>query len=124
MVLARRGDEYSIRVGGVELMNSHNHQSEDELGRIACDVVKTIPDAIVLDVDNGPDELFEPNAKLYRLEGLIAAKRALVDGGALVVWSAFESPTFTRWLSDAGYRAECLVVKAYGVHHYIWLART
>ncbi|MGN6104667.1 MAG: spermidine synthase [Kofleriaceae bacterium] len=36
MVLSRRGADYSIRVAGVELMNSQNHGSEDELGRLTC----------------------------------------------------------------------------------------
>src|SRR5438067_6685035 len=143
MTLSRRGDDFSIRVRGVELMNSHNHESEDELGRRACalvkgvtkpriligglglgftlravldgcagsvDVVELVPavvrwnrtvlgelagrplddprvtvieddvahviatrtgyHAIVLDVDNGPDELFTSNAKLYARTGL------------------------------------------------------
>jgi spermidine synthase len=37
MVLWRRKDEYSIRVRGIELMNSHNHGSEDELGKATCE---------------------------------------------------------------------------------------
>jgi spermidine synthase len=36
LTLWRRGDELSIRVGGDELMNSRQHFSEDELGRLAC----------------------------------------------------------------------------------------
>ena len=36
LVLYRRGDEWSIRVRRVELMNSRNHISEDELGRMTC----------------------------------------------------------------------------------------
>jgi spermidine synthase len=34
LVLSRRENQFSIRVAGVELMNSHNHWSEDELGRL------------------------------------------------------------------------------------------
>jgi spermidine synthase len=36
LTLWRRGDELSIRIGGNELMNSRQHHSEDELGRLAC----------------------------------------------------------------------------------------
>ncbi len=36
LALWRRGDELSIRIGGLELMNSRQHHSEDELGRLAC----------------------------------------------------------------------------------------
>ncbi len=48
MVLARRGEDFSIRVAGVELMNSGNHGSEDELGRIAGAVVAKIPEPRLL----------------------------------------------------------------------------
>ncbi len=37
MVLYQRDEEFSIRVGGVELMNSHNHGSEDDLGQMSCE---------------------------------------------------------------------------------------
>lgn len=36
LTLWRRGDELAIRIGGNELMNSRQHHSEDELGRLAC----------------------------------------------------------------------------------------
>ena len=42
IVLTRRGEDYSIRVNGIELMSSRNHQSEDELGRIACAQLKSL----------------------------------------------------------------------------------
>ena len=37
MYLYRRGDEYSIRVGHHELMNSREHGSEDALATLVCD---------------------------------------------------------------------------------------
>jgi spermidine synthase len=36
LTLWQRGDELAIRIGGIELMNSRQHHSEDELGRLAC----------------------------------------------------------------------------------------
>ena len=36
LVLARRGDEFALRVGGAELMNSRQHTSEDMLARLGC----------------------------------------------------------------------------------------
>jgi spermidine synthase len=44
--LHRRGDEFSIRVGTYELMNSRVHASEDALASLVCARVK--PDAQVL----------------------------------------------------------------------------
>jgi spermidine synthase len=46
-------------------------------------------DAILLDVDNGPEALTHvSNDELYSLGGLSAARMALRPGGILAVWSA------------------------------------
>lgn len=42
LVLARRGEEYSIRVDGYELMSSRAHGSEEELARLACDRIRGV----------------------------------------------------------------------------------
>ena len=199
LVLAKRGEEYSIRVGGVELMNSRDHSSEDALGRETVarleataprvligglgfgftlraaldalpasahvDVVELVPalvrwnrtllaslanepladprvtvieedvanviararnyDAIILDVDNGPDAVYEGNAGLYKRRGLEAARRALAPGGVLAVWSAFASTTFTHWLRETGFATELVTLKSKfkgGPKHYVWFA--
>jgi spermidine synthase len=36
LVLARRGEEFALRLGGAELMNSRQHTSEDMLARLGC----------------------------------------------------------------------------------------
>ena len=55
--------------------------------------------AIMLDVDNGPSAFHgEENESLYTLEGLLAAKAALKDGGVLAVWSAYPDKKFTKLL--------------------------
>jgi spermidine synthase len=200
LVLARRGNEYSIRVGGIELMNSRDHSSEDALGRqtverlsrkrprvmigglgmgftlraaldalpadARVDVVEIVPalvrwnrgelgalanqpladprvtviegdvadaikaardhDAIILDVDNGPDAVYEGNAGLYKRNGLAAAKAALAPGGWLAVWSSFASNTFTHWLREVGFTVELVTMKSKfksGPTHYVWFAQ-
>ena len=61
-------------------------------------------DAILLDVDNGPDGLTRPdNDGLYSDAGLRSARRALAPGGALAVWSAAPSPAFAERLSRSGF---------------------
>ncbi len=199
LVLSQHGQQFSIRVAGVELMSSVNHGSEDELGtrsasliksasprvligglgmgftlRAALDalpaaarveIVELVPsvvrwnrtvygqlanhplqdprvtlieedvahvierghdyDAIVLDVDNGPDGVYRDNRGLYQQRGIDAAYGALAPGGLLAVWSCFESPTFTRWLRAAGFAVDLRNIKAKykgGPRHCIWFA--
>lgn len=84
-------------------------------------------DAILLDVDNGPDGLTTPsNDRLYSAAGLAAAKAALKSGGILAIWSAAPDVAFTRRLRDAGFLVEEVAVKARdngkGPRHVIWFA--
>jgi len=85
-------------------------------------------DAILLDVDNGPDGLTAPaNDRLYSSAGLAVAKAALKPGGILAIWSAAPDAAFTRRLRDAGFAVEEVAVKARdngkGPRHVIWFAR-
>lgn len=85
-------------------------------------------DAILLDVDNGPDGLVRAeNDRLYSPDGLRAAKAALRPGGILAVWSAGSDAAFTRRLGSAGFRVEEVAVRARsngkGPRHVIWFAR-
>src|SRR5690606_20553772 len=69
-------------------------------------------DAILLDLDNGPDALTAPqNASLYQHEGLTALRSALQPGGVLGVWSAYESPAFETRLRRARFQAETVGVR-------------
>ena len=85
-------------------------------------------DAILLDVDNGPDGLTrDANDRLYSMRGLAAARGALKPGGILAVWSAGSDPTFTRRLTASGFAVEEVAVRARqngkGPRHVIWFAR-
>ena len=84
-------------------------------------------DAILLDVDNGPDGLMvEANDRLYDHAGLSHAKAALRPGGVLAVWSAGPDRNFTQRLRQAGFAVEEKTVRARagagGAKHMIWLA--
>jgi spermidine synthase len=90
-------------------------------------------DAILLDVDNGPDGLVRAdNRRIYARSGLDAARRALRPGGILAVWSAARDPKFVRRLEDCGFEVEEVEVRARvdaegkgkGPRHTIWFART
>ena len=84
-------------------------------------------DAIMLDVDNGPDGLTrEANDGLYTARGLAAARAALRPGGILAVWSAGADAAFTRRLGQAGFAVDEVRVRARdngkGPTHVIWFA--
>lgn len=89
---------------------------------------KALYDAILLDVDNGPDALaHDRNEGLYRGRGLSEAHRALRPGGVLAVWSFSDDDAFTRRLKAAGFSARVERVpasrKGRGRNHYVWVAR-
>ncbi len=83
-------------------------------------------DAILLDVDNGPDGLTRSgNDRLYGPAGLAASLRALTPGGILGVWSQGADPAFTARLGRVGFQVEEMRVKAgrgRGTKHVLWFA--
>jgi len=84
-------------------------------------------DAIVLDVDNGPDGLTRiGNDWLYTKAGLNAAHAALKPSGLLAVWSASPDSAFSRLLRQTGFTVEEVTARARGTkggsRHMIWLA--
>lgn len=200
--LLRRGDEFSIRVGRAELMNSRLSGSEEALATLAAarlagrarpevliggygmgftlraalrafprearitvaelapavvawargpmaamtgdclddprvaivedDVARLIRDrragwdAILLDVDNGPEAMTSAaNDGLYGAEGLAVAHAALKPGGVLAVWSAVPDRAFAKRFGMAGFTVEDERVRAHagksGARHVIWL---
>ncbi|PRQ04281.1 spermidine synthase [Enhygromyxa salina] len=85
-------------------------------------------DAILLDVDNGPDPLaHDHNARLYGRAGLRAAHRALRSGGVHAVWSYSDAGDFARVLERNGFDASVHAVpnrgRDRGRSHAIWLGR-
>ncbi|NOX34127.1 MAG: hypothetical protein GXP56_10400, partial [Deltaproteobacteria bacterium] len=84
-------------------------------------------DAIILDVDNGPQGLTRTaNNRLYSISGLKTAFGALRPGGILAVWSSRPDESFTHRLNLCGFRTETRTVRARrpgkGSRHTIWLA--
>jgi spermidine synthase len=84
-------------------------------------------DAILLDVDNGPDGLIHAaNDRLYGGQGLRAAYAALHPGGILAIWSAYRDRAFADRLHRAGFAVDERKVRATGgrkgAHHIVWLA--
>jgi len=84
-------------------------------------------DAILLDVDNGPEGLTrKANDSLYSAIGLNAAYTALRPGGVLAVWSSGPNPAFAKRLRGAGFEVNEVAIRANGrgggARHVIWIA--
>jgi spermidine synthase len=199
--LARRGDEFSIRLDTIELMNSRLSASEEALAtlgyqkiadrkapriligglgmgftlrallavarpqtkitvsellpavvewargpmsplfgdslndpRVTIDVTDVAKimraghqawDAILLDVDNGPDGMTQSaNDGLYSMAGLATARRALKPGGVLGVWSQGPDASFTKRMQRSQFEVEEVKVRAHrgksGARHVLW----
>jgi spermidine synthase len=94
------------------------------------EVIRSHPrifDAILLDVDNGPEGLTrKANDTLYNSAGLKAAHAALRPRGVLAVWSSGPNPPFAKRLRSAGFDVNEVAVRATGrgggARHVIWIA--
>ncbi len=84
-------------------------------------------DAILLDVDNGPEAFTHAdNSALYSLESLHAIRESLRPQGVLAVWSAWHDPSFTKKLRKARFETSFKTVRAHkgkGSKHTIYLAK-
>ena len=84
-------------------------------------------DAILLDVDNGPEGLTrKANDALYDVTGLKIAHTALRRGGVLAVWSSGPNAKFSKHLRQAGFAVNEVAIRATGrgggARHVIWIA--
>lgn len=84
-------------------------------------------DAILLDVDNGPNALAHAqNDVLYGRRGIAEMWAALRPGGVVGVWSLLDERPFTRRLEQQGFAARVHRVpgsrKGRGRYHYVWIA--
>lgn len=92
------------------------------------DAARSGYDAILLDVDNGPEGITRlDNDLLYTPRGLRAARLALKPAGILAVWSAWPDEAFAVRLVEAGFQVEELAVSECArnpeAQHVIWFAR-
>ena len=111
---------------GPSLTDSRVTIAEMDVGLLIRDA-RASYDAILLDVDNGPDGLTRnSNNALYNKTGLNAAREALRPGGVLAVWSSGPDQGFTENLRRVGFGVEEIKVRANGkrggARHVIWIA--
>jgi spermidine synthase len=99
-----------------------------EVGDVAA-VLRRSPgrfDAVLLDIDNGPDAFTTTgNQWLYGNAGVTTLREAVTPGGVVAVWSAWEDRKFEQRLRWAGFTVEVVRVRARlaagGPRHVIFL---
>jgi spermidine synthase len=113
------------------LAEVHGHSLDDprlslRVGDVGAVMGQGPFDAILLDVDNGPEGLSRPgNDALYSHAGISRAKGALKAGGVLIVWSVAPDAAFTKRLQQSGMKVEELKARAHGgkgARHVLWVA--
>jgi spermidine synthase len=115
-----------VEVFGTSLTDPRVSVREADVGHLIRSGRSTF-DAILLDVDNGPEGLTrKANDALYDLEGLSAARAALRSGGVLAVWSSGPDLNFSQRLRKTGFVVDEVRVRANGARggarHVIWIA--
>lgn len=108
------------------LMDPRVRIFEGDVGRLIRSG-RSAYDAILLDVDNGPDGLtHKANDSLYDLSGLSSARTALSPGGVLAVWSSSPDKAFTQRMRKVGFKVDEVGARATGTgrgaRHTIWIA--
>ena len=124
--VVRWNREYLGILAGSPIEDERVHILEQDVGKVMREN-KNGFDAIMLDVDNGPDGFSrDDNDALYGLRGLNNAYDALKPGGVLTVWSASKDQAFTQRMMKIGFDVDQKQVRSLseksGVHHTIWIA--
>ena len=117
--------EYLGILAGSPLEDERVKVIEGDVGKIMFERKNSF-DAIMLDVDNGPDAFtIDDNDSLYSLRGLNNAFDALKPGGVLTVWSGFSSPSFTQRMMKIGFDVKVHSVRGHknqaNNRHTIWV---
>jgi spermidine synthase len=99
-----------------------------DIGRAVTEAGPTTYDVMLLDVDNGPDQLVhQANAALYDGPFLRAARDRLNPGGALVVWSSERSPSLVDSLrsvfEDVEEHDHAVRLQDRDEHYWLYTAR-
>lgn len=125
--VVRWNREHLGHLAGMPLDDSRVSVEEEDVARLIRKQT-SFWDAILLDVDNGPDGLTQKhNDRLYSPLGLKSSFAALRPGGILSIWSCGPDQGFTRRLEDCGFQTQPISLGARksqkGGRHIIWLAQ-
>ena len=98
-----------------------------DVNRLIQETEPNTYDAILMDVDNGPNAMVsETNASLYSKNGIRSICKVLKNDGRLVVWSAGPDQGFEKRLERAGLQVEAVRAKAHAdaksPSHFLYMA--
>ena len=84
-------------------------------------------EAILLDIDNGPEAMsHSANSRLYGYQGIMACQQALSKKGCLAIWSAKPDKDFEQILMGCGFHVSRFRVPAHKgktpPSHFVWVA--
>ena len=100
---------------GVSVEDRRVRVYEGDVQELLGDSTGTRYDAIMLDVDNGPDATcLEANAGLYDDHGIALLEGSLTDRGVVAVWSAHPDPAFEKRLRRGGFKVRVETVRSQG----------
>jgi len=124
--VAKWNREIVGHVAGEPLNDKRVTVHEGDVGKLMR-TEKDAYDAILLDVDNGPDGMLrEGNEGIYTPTGLRAIFQALRERGILGVWSVGPCRQFTYRLRRSGFRVEEVRARIRegrgGRRHMLWIA--
>jgi len=122
--VVRWNREYLGMLAAYPLNDAHVEVVEQDVGKVMREHKNSF-DAIMLDVDNGPDGFTrDDNDALYGLRSLNHAYNALKPGGVLTVWSAAPDMAFTQRMMKVGFDVKEQRVRTHaarrGNQHTIW----
>ena len=109
-----RNRTYLKTLNGSLLEHSQVKTRLVDVTRLIQEVEPHTYDAVLLDVDNGPNAMVtDSNASLYSKNGIRSICRALKKRGRLVVWSAGPDHGFEKRMGHAGLQVETVRAKAH-----------
>ncbi len=116
-----------LRHLGQEIDDRRVRIVQEDVADVLADRRRSPYDAILLDVDNGPDAwCLESNGRIYGRSGLEHIRRALAPDGVLAIWSSSPDPAFVKRLGRNGFDARSETVRSRGkkgYRHTIFFAR-
>jgi spermidine synthase len=120
---------FLVEHNGPLLEDPRTKITQGDLFDIISSKHKSSYDALLLDIDNTPDDLITAgNARLYSQSFLAKIKSIIKPNGCVAYWLSEPAPKFKKCLSKAGFHVEAHAAKPHEkskrARHCIYVATT